>query len=61
MFRLMLAYTKEITILKSQRTEDGKLVKRDTEEAIILERDTRTLPRITSTLSGYGHISHYRS
>ncbi|XP_052280548.1 nucleolar protein 6-like isoform X9 [Dreissena polymorpha] len=51
-FRLVLCYTREISQLRSLRTTDGKLVKRDTEEALVLERETIALPRLTSTLHG---------
>lgn len=51
-FRLSLAYNREIGLLKSVRSPDGKLLKRETEEALALERETVVLPRLTSTLHG---------
>ncbi|XP_052794278.1 nucleolar protein 6-like isoform X2 [Mya arenaria] len=51
-FRLVLAYTREISLLKSVYSSDGKLMKRDTEEALKLERETIALPRLTSILHG---------
>jgi len=51
-FRVVLAYTREIALLKSVQSSDGKVLKRDTEEAQLLERETVALPRLTSTLHG---------
>lgn len=51
-FRLILAYNREIAMLKSVRSSDGKLLMRDTDEALSLEKETVELPRLTSTLHG---------
>ena len=48
----MLAYTKEIVMLKTVRTAEGMIKMRDTEESLQLERETKALPRLTSTLHG---------
>lgn len=51
-FRLVLAYTKEIVMLKTIRTAEGMIRMRDTEDSLRLERETKALPRLTSTLHG---------
>ncbi|KAL4228055.1 Nucleolar protein 6 [Mactra antiquata] len=51
-FRVVLAYVGEIGLLKTFHSEDGKVLKRDTDEALKLEREIIGLPRLTSTLHG---------
>ncbi|KAJ8304133.1 hypothetical protein KUTeg_017716 [Tegillarca granosa] len=51
-FRIELAYLREIALLKMIKTADGMLKMRDTEESLKLEKEIVALPKLTSTLHG---------
>ncbi|OWF47935.1 nucleolar protein 6-like [Mizuhopecten yessoensis] len=51
-FRVELAYTREIALIKSHRTPEGMMKMRDTSESIQLEKEIVALPKLTSTLHG---------
>ncbi|XP_066272586.1 nucleolar protein 6-like [Branchiostoma lanceolatum] len=51
-FRLVIAYHREVNILKLERTAEGLLRERDNETSRQLERDTVMLPKLTSALHG---------
>ncbi|KAH9490986.1 Nucleolar protein 6 [Bulinus truncatus] len=51
-FRLKIANTKELAVLRTHKTEDGMVKFKDTEESLALEREIITLPHITSLLHG---------
>lgn len=54
-FRIRVAYQREPQILREMRSPEGVISLRDTPASLRLERDTRQLPLLTSTLHGYGH------
>merc|ERR1719239_653369 len=51
-FRLQLANTREISVLRTVTSEAGMVKFRDTEEALALEKTTVNLPRLTHLLHG---------
>ncbi|XP_036597850.1 nucleolar protein 6 [Trichosurus vulpecula] len=51
-FRVRVAYHREPQILKETRTPEGMITMRDTPTSILLDRDTRQLPQLTSALHG---------
>ncbi|XP_060067208.1 nucleolar protein 6-like [Ylistrum balloti] len=51
-FRVELAYLREIALTKSYRTPEGMMKVRDTPESIELEKQIVALPKLTSTLHG---------
>ncbi|KAI8481867.1 Nucleolar protein 6 [Branchiostoma belcheri] len=51
-FRLVIAYHREVNILKLERTAEGLLRERDNVASRELERETVMLPRLTSALHG---------
>lgn len=51
-FRLRVAYAREIVLLKETLLPDGKIVYRDTPESLQLEKMTVHLPKLTGAISG---------
>ncbi|XP_029059010.1 nucleolar protein 6 isoform X3 [Monodon monoceros] len=51
-FRIRVAYQREPQILREMRSPEGIISLRDTPASLRLERDTRQLPLLTSTLHG---------
>ncbi|XP_078616347.1 nucleolar protein 6-like [Branchiostoma floridae x Branchiostoma japonicum] len=51
-FRLVIAYHREVNILKLEKTAEGLLRERDNEASRRLERETVMLPKLTSALHG---------
>lgn len=51
-FRIRVAYQREPQILKEVRSPEGMISMRDTPASLRLERDTRLLPLLTSSLHG---------
>ncbi|KAM9096445.1 nucleolar protein 6 [Sarcophilus harrisii] len=51
-FRVRVAYHREPQILKESCTPEGMITLRDTPASILLDRDTRQLPQLTSALHG---------
>ncbi|XP_061172085.1 nucleolar protein 6-like isoform X1 [Saccostrea echinata] len=51
-FRIVLGYTREIALSKMIKTPEGMVKYKDNEEALALEREIQSLPRLTSTLHG---------
>ncbi|KAK3096655.1 hypothetical protein FSP39_002142 [Pinctada imbricata] len=51
-FRVELAYTREIALMKLYKTPEGMVKYKDTPESLNLEREIQHLPQLTSTLHG---------
>ncbi|XP_059179319.1 nucleolar protein 6-like [Physella acuta] len=51
-FRLKVANTRELAVLRTLKTEDGMIKFKDTDESIALEREIVALPHLTSLLHG---------
>eukprot|EP00058_Branchiostoma_floridae_P009064 XP_002594552.1 hypothetical protein BRAFLDRAFT_279825 [Branchiostoma floridae] len=51
-FQLVIAYHREVNILKLEKTAEGLLRERDNEASRHLERETVMLPKLTSALHG---------
>ena len=52
MFRVVIGYIKEISLLRLMTTSDGMVRQVDSEEAHALERELVKLPKLTTTLLG---------
>ena len=52
MFRVVIGYIKEISLLRLVTTSDGMVRQVDSEEAHALERELVKLPKLTTTLLG---------
>ncbi|XP_041363671.1 nucleolar protein 6-like [Gigantopelta aegis] len=51
-FQVKLSYSREIAVSKMIKMADGTVKFKDTEESVSLEKDTKILPVLTSTLHG---------
>ena len=54
-FRVTVASTKEITLLRQVQTDGGLIKKIENDKANYLERKTEILPKISSALNGLSH------
>ena len=53
MFRLELAYVREIALMKLYKTPEGMVKYKDNTDAMALQRDIQDAPKLTSTLHGW--------
>ncbi|XP_070542039.1 nucleolar protein 6-like isoform X2 [Ptychodera flava] len=51
-FRVMVAYPREVLLLKKLKSPDGLVKVRDTKESKMLDREISALPKLTSALHG---------
>lgn len=52
MFRLKIANTRELAVLRTLVSDSGMIKFRETEESAALEKEIIALPRLTSLLHG---------